>query len=108
MVIAVAGLKKHWTAVPSRRQLESLKDAKEIDMIWHLGDIGYIDDAFAHDPVKFMCALPPVPPRQRALRRRAGMAICTDCGRPGLCSLAALYFALADASAGTRMPTTAT
>ena len=54
MIITIDGLKKHWSAVPTRRRLEMLKDAGEIDMIWHVGDIGYIDDAFAHDPMHFV------------------------------------------------------
>ena len=54
MVITVAGLKKTWSAVPTRQRLEQMKDEGALDMIWHVGDIGYIDDAFAHDPLRFM------------------------------------------------------
>ncbi len=54
MEITIAGLKKHWSAVPTRQTLEQLKDRREIDLIWHVGDIGYIDDAFAHDPLHFV------------------------------------------------------
>jgi hypothetical protein len=54
MIITVAGLKKHWSAVPTRRRLAQLQTDKEIDFVWHLGDIGYIDDSFAHDPLHFV------------------------------------------------------
>eukprot|EP00730_Choanoeca_flexa_P015560 TRINITY_DN7174_c0_g1_i1.p1 TRINITY_DN7174_c0_g1~~TRINITY_DN7174_c0_g1_i1.p1 ORF type:complete len:483 (+),score=102.42 TRINITY_DN7174_c0_g1_i1:1170-2618(+) len=52
MVVTVAGLKKNWTAVPTRQVMEDLKNEQAIDMVWHLGDIGYADDAFAHHPAK--------------------------------------------------------
>ena len=54
MIITIAGLKKHWSAVPTRHRLASMQDAGEIDAVWHVGDIGYIDDAFAHDPLHFV------------------------------------------------------
>ena len=53
MVIATAGLVKEWSATVSRVRLEALKDAGAYDWAWHLGDIGYTDDAFAHHPVGF-------------------------------------------------------
>ena len=83
MVIATAGLVKHWSATVSRVRLEALKDAGDLDWVWHLGDIGnpshspdpdlgphpnphpgpdpdsapapigYVDDAFAHHPLGF-------------------------------------------------------
>jgi hypothetical protein len=53
MIISVAGLKKHWSAVPTRQRMEILKNAGEINAVWHLGDIGYLDDSFAHTPIKF-------------------------------------------------------
>lgn len=53
MVIATAGLVKHWSATVSRVRLEALKDGGELDWVWHLGDIGYVDDAFAHHPLGF-------------------------------------------------------
>ena len=40
MIITISGLKKEWSAVPTRKRLEALKNAKEITSIWHLGDIG--------------------------------------------------------------------
>jgi phosphodiesterase/alkaline phosphatase D-like protein len=49
MVITIVGLKKHWSAVPTRRRLEHMHSAGELDAIWHVGDIGYIDDSFAHE-----------------------------------------------------------
>ena len=45
-------LVKNWTAVPTRQVMENLKNDKAIDFVWHLGDIGYMDDAFAHTPAK--------------------------------------------------------
>jgi hypothetical protein len=33
--------------------MEALKNDKQYDMVWHLGDIGYMDDAFAHHPIGF-------------------------------------------------------
>ena len=47
MIIATAGLKKDWSATFTRERLEALKDAGEIDSVWHLGDIGYLDGAFS-------------------------------------------------------------
>lgn len=38
----------NWSAVESRTILERLKDSEVVDFIWHLGDIGYIDDSFLH------------------------------------------------------------
>lgn len=50
---AVDGLQKDWSATYTRARLEALKNANEIDWVWHLGDIGYPDDAYGVDPVKF-------------------------------------------------------
>eukprot|EP00039_Didymoeca_costata_P028336 m.20720 g.20720 ORF g.20720 m.20720 type:complete len:487 (-) comp6929_c0_seq1:115-1575(-) len=52
MKIAAGGLEKNWSAVPTRKRLEALKDAGNIDMIWHVGDIAYADDAFDQGPLK--------------------------------------------------------
>lgn len=49
---AVAGLVKNWSAIPVRDRLEALRH--KIDMIWHLGDIGYADDAFSHGLFTFL------------------------------------------------------
>jgi len=46
MEIAVSGLVRNWSATVTRRRLEALKD--KFDMVWHLGDIAYADDAFGH------------------------------------------------------------
>ena len=46
MAVAAGGLQKNWSATFSRQVLERLKDNGEIDAVWHLGDIGYADDAF--------------------------------------------------------------
>eukprot|EP01060_Flectonema_neradi_P040332 TRINITY_DN914_c0_g3_i1.p1 TRINITY_DN914_c0_g3~~TRINITY_DN914_c0_g3_i1.p1 ORF type:complete len:451 (+),score=104.87 TRINITY_DN914_c0_g3_i1:47-1399(+) len=51
MVLAVDGLVRNWSAVPTRAQQEKLFRNGDIDMVWHLGDIAYADDAFAHDVV---------------------------------------------------------
>ena len=53
MAIAVDGLVDTWSATYTRRTLEGLKNAGDIDMVWHVGDIGYMDDAYAHDPLSF-------------------------------------------------------
>jgi hypothetical protein len=40
---------------PFRRfSARAVAEAGELDMIWHVGDIGSIDDAFAHDPLRFV------------------------------------------------------
>ena len=54
MAIATGGLVKNWSASFSRQTMETLKDTGGIEAVWHLGDIGYADDAFGHDPVKFL------------------------------------------------------
>ena len=48
MLLTVDGLHKVWSATYTREKLEELKDSKAIDFVWHLGDIGYIDDSFSH------------------------------------------------------------
>eukprot|EP00434_Breviolum_minutum_P043017 symbB.v1.2.038317.t1/scaffold5927.1/size22389/3 len=53
MVITLHGLEKKWSAQESRATLEKWKDEKSIDFIWHVGDIGYMDDSYAHSPVRF-------------------------------------------------------
>jgi len=54
MAVATGGLVKHWSATYSRQTMEQLKDTGAIEAVWHLGDIGYADDAFGHDPIKFL------------------------------------------------------
>lgn len=51
MQIAVAGLEKKWSATETRERLESMKN--DLDFVWHLGDIAYADDAFAHSLIGF-------------------------------------------------------
>ena len=51
--IVVPGEKKEWSATYTRKRLEALKDAGEIDYVWHLGDIAYADDAFLETPFAF-------------------------------------------------------
>jgi len=53
MWITLHGLEKKWSATLSRATLEKWKDDKSIDFIWHVGDIGYMDDSFAHSPLRF-------------------------------------------------------
>lgn len=38
----------NWSAVFSRNTLEKWKNSGEIDMVWHVGDVGYADDAVFH------------------------------------------------------------
>jgi len=49
----IGGLVKKWSAGITRDRLEVLKDTGMFDFVWHLGDIAYSDDAFAHNPVGF-------------------------------------------------------
>ena len=51
MWITSHGLRKNWSATESRNLLEKWKDEKSMDFIWHVGDIGYMDDSFAHAPL---------------------------------------------------------
>eukprot|EP00462_Mataza_sp_D1_P018158 CAMPEP_0175140596 /NCGR_PEP_ID=MMETSP0087-20121206/11606_1 /TAXON_ID=136419 /ORGANISM="Unknown Unknown, Strain D1" /LENGTH=484 /DNA_ID=CAMNT_0016423855 /DNA_START=42 /DNA_END=1496 /DNA_ORIENTATION=+ len=53
MVIAKGGLEKNWSAVPTRTRLETLKNAGKYDFMWIVGDIGYADDSFGSEPLKF-------------------------------------------------------
>ena len=45
------GPKVTWDAKPARKML--LAFANTTDMYWHVGDIGYVDDAFLHIPWGF-------------------------------------------------------
>lgn len=47
------GLAKDWSAVPTRTIIETLKNNKQINFLWHLGDIAYADDSFDADPLHF-------------------------------------------------------
>jgi hypothetical protein len=49
--LAMAG---NWSATFSRETLESWKNNKEIDMVWHVGDVGYADDAVFHTAKTFV------------------------------------------------------
>mmetsp|Transcript_4421 Transcript_4421/g.12067 ORF Transcript_4421/g.12067 Transcript_4421/m.12067 type:complete len:485 (-) Transcript_4421:91-1545(-) len=51
MEIHVDGLVRNWSATVTRRRLEAMKGS--FDMVWHLGDIAYADDAFAHKLLGF-------------------------------------------------------
>eukprot|EP01063_Lacrimia_lanifica_P035535 TRINITY_DN6801_c0_g1_i4.p1 TRINITY_DN6801_c0_g1~~TRINITY_DN6801_c0_g1_i4.p1 ORF type:complete len:618 (+),score=245.38 TRINITY_DN6801_c0_g1_i4:49-1902(+) len=45
----IDSLSSNWSAVPTREILEGFLDTKKIDAVWHVGDIGYADDSFAHN-----------------------------------------------------------
>ena len=51
MKLDIGGLMKNWSAVPTRVEMEKLFRGGDLDMVWHLGDIAYADDAFGHDVV---------------------------------------------------------
>lgn len=38
----------NWSATFSRELLEDMKDTNAVDMVWHVGDVGYADDATFH------------------------------------------------------------
>lgn len=44
---------RDWSATYSRNLLEKWKDEKSIDMVWHIGDIGYADDAAFYSKESF-------------------------------------------------------
>jgi len=49
----IKGLFKDWSAQFSYDTLMDWTNKNEVDMMWHLGDIGYIDDSYAHAPTSF-------------------------------------------------------
>merc|ERR1711871_716431 len=51
LVHGIDGLVDSWSAQFSRNRLAALQDARSIDFVWHLGDVGYADDSFAHSPL---------------------------------------------------------
>lgn len=53
MEVVFSYLVKDWSAMETRRQIENLYSAGAIDFIWHIGDIGYADDAFDSHPSSF-------------------------------------------------------
>jgi hypothetical protein len=53
MEIKIGGLVGNWSADGTRRTLEKLTSKREIDFVWHVGDISYADDAFGHDILGF-------------------------------------------------------
>lgn len=53
MLLSVDGLHKSWSATETRNTMLGLVEAGTIDAVWHLGDIGYADDGFAHAPGSF-------------------------------------------------------
>jgi len=44
----------NWSATFSRQTLETWKDKGEIDMVFHVGDVGYADDAAFHTMATFV------------------------------------------------------
>ena len=54
MQIAVKGLKQEWSASHTYETLRRLVDEDGIDGVWHLGDVGYADDAAWHALGGFM------------------------------------------------------
>jgi acid phosphatase type 7 len=53
MDLPVDGIERNWTAVLTRELLESFKDEEKMDAVWVVGDLGYVDDAFAHKNYTF-------------------------------------------------------
>jgi hypothetical protein len=49
VVPAVEDLVKNWSAQFTWNSLSYLISAKNLTMIWHAGDIAYVDDSFAHN-----------------------------------------------------------
>lgn len=45
------GFSKKGNAIPTYTALHQIEP--EVDFVWHLGDVGYADDAFLHDPTSF-------------------------------------------------------
>ena len=54
MKVAVAGLEKVWSASYTHSRLRAQVEAGDVDGIWHLGDLGYMDDSYSHEVAKFM------------------------------------------------------
>lgn len=51
MIYGIDHVAKNWSAVLTKKRLEKL--SPDLDMVWHLGDIGYADDAFLHGVLRF-------------------------------------------------------
>jgi len=48
LIHGIDGLVETWSAQFSLNRLETMQAAGQFDWVWHLGDIGYMDDSFAH------------------------------------------------------------
>lgn len=48
MEVTVSGLVKEWSASYTYETLRAQVDGAAIDGVWHLGDMGYLDDSFGH------------------------------------------------------------
>ena len=51
--LPVGGLSTNWSAVPLRELMEGLAVNNSVQMVLHAGDIGYYDDCFGEDLLKF-------------------------------------------------------
>lgn len=51
MWITLHGLEKNWSAKYTRALIERQLNAGNVDLMWLLGDIGYIDDCYSHNPL---------------------------------------------------------
>lgn len=47
-ILGTKTMSGNWSASYSFELLKSLKNQNELDMIWHVGDVGYADDACFH------------------------------------------------------------
>lgn len=47
-ILGSVTMEQNWSAVFSRELMEDLKNKNEVDMVFHVGDVGYADDAVFH------------------------------------------------------------
>src|SRR3546814_5092711 len=52
MKIAIVGDLGSWYSEDTRASLQKLADQDKYDWMWHLGDVGYADDDWLHQPFK--------------------------------------------------------
>ena len=52
-ISGVSGLVKHWSASYTQQTMARLAASRQIDAVWHLGDVGYIDDSAWHELGRF-------------------------------------------------------
>mmetsp|Transcript_5547 Transcript_5547/g.14659 ORF Transcript_5547/g.14659 Transcript_5547/m.14659 type:complete len:517 (+) Transcript_5547:3-1553(+) len=53
MQVAREGLEKEWSASYTYELLRRQVDERQVDGVWHVGDIGYADDSFSHAVASF-------------------------------------------------------